>query len=374
MAEYVTIDLSKKQVDFEHPHHNDKNGKDYVRILAPDSSVFFYPKDSLKENEEDHNRVYFMRPVGTEIKLRSSERIPDAPDNNIPEVMKYITKERVVKIEDLYEMYKANSEAYRAKRQEQNSLYKKMSVPEDWTRKFNAKNGVEYVSVSIPVKEQEGGANYYEFIVASEHFKVDKEHNGHFSFPTKQKDNPDADYLVTLRRSVRVDEGIYENVEKQISSLQLKNAIEAAKNVPEKLKIVVSDKLIRPFKSKNGNELCSVSVPVYSDTQNGVEQKAVFYQIVVPAWRIKKEDNGFGTMITYLTLPDSTDYIFQARHGVKNEATGQYEDEILQLSALDVANKFADSDAIYANKNNEVSADNGAEQENEQDVVRHRGR
>ena len=373
MAEYVTIDLSKKQVDFDHPHHNEKNGKDYLRVLAPDSSVFFYPKESLKQNEEDPNRVYFMRPVGTEITLRYSERVEGVPDS-APKEEKYRNTEKTVKIEDLYEMYKANSEAYKAKRQEQNSMYTKMSVPEDWTRKFNAKNGVEYVSVSLPVKEQEGGANYYEFIVASEHFKVDEKKMGHFSFPVKQKDNPDADYLVTLKRSVKVAEGVYENVEKQISSSQLKEAVEAAKNVPEKLKIAVSEKLLRSFHSKDGNDLYSVSVPVYSDTQNKEEKEAVFYQIVVPAWQIKKEDNGYGTIKTYLSLPDSNDFVFQAKHGVKNEATGQYEDEVMELSARDVADKFAESEAIYEKKNNEVSADNSAEQENEQDVVRHHGR
>lgn len=363
MAEFVTIDLSKKQVDFEHPHHNEKNGKDYVRVLAPDSSVFFYPKESLKQNEQDENRVYFMRPVGTEITLRYSERIEGVPDS-APNSDKYKNSEKTVKIEELYEMYKANSEAFKSKRQEQNSLYVRMSVPEDWTRRFNAKNGVEYVSVSLPIKEQEGGANYYEFIVASEHFKVDEKSQGHFSFPIKQKDNAEADYLVTLKRSVKIAEGVYENVEKQISSLQLKDNVEAAKNVPDKLKIAVSDKLLRPFHSKDGNDLYSVSVPVHVDTPLKDEDEVIFYQIVVPAKQIKKEDNGYGTYKTYLYLPDYSDFVFQAKHGVKNEATGQYEDESIKLSARDVAEKFKESAEIYGKNNNEVSAENDSEQEN----------
>ena len=30
-VEFVTIDLSKKQVDMEHPHKNEKNGKRYEK-------------------------------------------------------------------------------------------------------------------------------------------------------------------------------------------------------------------------------------------------------------------------------------------------------------------------------------------------------
>ena len=33
---FIRLEFSKKQVDFDHPKHNENNGKDYVRILAPE--------------------------------------------------------------------------------------------------------------------------------------------------------------------------------------------------------------------------------------------------------------------------------------------------------------------------------------------------
>lgn len=46
---FVTIELSKKQVDMEHLHHNAKTDKDYARVIAPGNGTFFYPVMSIKE-------------------------------------------------------------------------------------------------------------------------------------------------------------------------------------------------------------------------------------------------------------------------------------------------------------------------------------
>ena len=71
---YVTIELSKKQVDTKNLYHSDKTNKDYARVLAPNDGTFFYPIKSIKVKQEDPNRVYFVRPEGTEIEINYSKR------------------------------------------------------------------------------------------------------------------------------------------------------------------------------------------------------------------------------------------------------------------------------------------------------------
>ena len=77
---YVTIELSKKQVDTKNLYHSDKTNKDYARVLAPNDGTFFYPIKSIKVKQEDPNRVYFVRPEGTEIEIHYSKRKENVPD------------------------------------------------------------------------------------------------------------------------------------------------------------------------------------------------------------------------------------------------------------------------------------------------------
>ena len=95
--DYVTIDLSKKQVDYDSARVNEKNGKEYVRVFAPGGGVFFYPLASLKENKDNENRVHFTRPTGTELTISYSERNPNVPDD-APASEKYTKLQKLSKL------------------------------------------------------------------------------------------------------------------------------------------------------------------------------------------------------------------------------------------------------------------------------------
>ena len=44
--DYVTIDLSKKQVDYDSARVNEKNGKEYVRVFAK-CRFYFLPGSAI---------------------------------------------------------------------------------------------------------------------------------------------------------------------------------------------------------------------------------------------------------------------------------------------------------------------------------------
>ena len=58
MAEnFVTIELSRKQVDVSNLVHNDKTDKDYARVFAPGGGSYLYPVDSIKVKSDNPERV-----------------------------------------------------------------------------------------------------------------------------------------------------------------------------------------------------------------------------------------------------------------------------------------------------------------------------
>lgn len=343
---YVTIELSRKQVDMEHIHINEKNKKKYLRIFAPGGGILFYPAESIKVKKEDEKRVYFTRPEGTELQVSYSERIPNVPDS-APDSEKYNQFTKTVKIEDLKAMYEEERRVFL-----ENTGFYNMTVPTSWGRKFSS-NGREYVSVSIPIRENGSGDVYYSFILPAEKFMESKKEEGmsYFGFPKKKKDEPEKDFMIELRTSVKSqvsDE--YEDWSIDVSSMQLKQHVDAALN--RKLikdmfvSTEVSEKLVRYFEAKeNKKQLAAIMVPIY-ETAN--DEKATFYEIVVPKERVRaSEKDGFVVLSLFKNNPDGNEYTVSGKKSVLNPITQEYDKVSLEMTSQDVVRYFEISAQIY---------------------------
>lgn len=343
-VEFVTIDLSKKQVDMEHPYHNEKNGKDYLRIYAPDGGVLFYPADSIKVNPQNENKVFFSRPVGTELQISYSERNQNVPDD-APASEKYTQYSKTVRIEDLKEMYIEERKAYLEQKQE---AFVNMEIPTEWGKPFEGKDGANYVSIAVPIKENDE-RHYYNFVIPADSFRTSTREKdmSYFGFPRKKKDS-DEDYSVTLKRSVRQDNGEYKDVSIMLSSEELAEQIEAAKRNYSFINVEISAKLVRNFEGKDGTPYKAVSVPVYDEGQC----KDVFYQIVVAPDRIRDTDNEHTVRLSMFRKGgDGEDYVFRAETSVKNENTQEYDKITKDMTSAEVANYFKESRERYKEQN-----------------------
>lgn len=364
MSEYVTIELSRKQVNTGNLVHNEKNNKDYAKILAPGGGVLFYPIDSIKIKDEQ--RVFFTRPAGTELQIRYSHRKEGVPDN-APNNEKYENITKVVKIEDLKEMYEVERKEYI-----ENHGFVNMSVPTSWGKHFSVDGGKEYVSISIPYTLN-GEAVYASFIVPSERFRASQKVEGmsYFGFPKKYHGNDGSetvDFTVTLKSSLRQPDGTYEDFYEEIPVNKLKEYVDAAVERSSVKDLFVSTmiikKRVREFESSSGKKLASISVPNFFD-ENG---KELFYSIVVPVERIK--DMGDETHVKlslFRKTPNGDDYTFIAKRSVPIEGKeGEYEEITQKITSTEVVQHFEDARERYRNLLQRTLADELREKEKHQ--------
>lgn len=224
-VKFVTIELNRKQVDTEHLTHNEKTNKDYARVFAPGGGVLFYPVESIKSRKDNPERVYFSRPEGTELRIYYSRRKEGVPDD-APNSEKYEKHTETLKIEELKAQYEGERRDYAA-----NHGFANMTVPTAWGHHFNAndENGTPMVSISIPISEN-GTDTYWSFILAADRFRESTKENGmsYFGFPKKNKEG-DSDYMVRLKTGDRQEDGTYKDRYMEISSMKLKEYVEAAK-------------------------------------------------------------------------------------------------------------------------------------------------
>lgn len=232
---FVTIRLSKKQVDFSRIFHNEKTDKDYVRVFAPGGGTFFYPKDSLKEYRDKPDLLYFSRPEGTEITVNYSERKENVPDN-APNKEKYHNYSKTIVIEDLKEMYAQERQRFIDEKNAVRDSFVNMTVPTEWGKKFQSKDGKELVSISVPFTEGDE-KKYYSFVIPQERFRESEKKEGfsYFGFPKNKKETEEP-YEVQLKRSEKQADGTYVDVKKNVSSVELCNAVNAALDKQEYLK------------------------------------------------------------------------------------------------------------------------------------------
>ncbi len=347
MAEnFVTIELSRKQVDISNLVHNDKTDKDYARVFAPGGGSYLYPVDSIKVKSDNPERVYFTRPEGTEIQVQYGRRVEGVPED-APNEEKWENETRTWKIEDLKEAYDKEHREFA----EKNSNFVNMVVPTEWGTHINSEKG-ELVSISIPIDRV-----YYSFIVQADRFKTSDREEGmsYFGFPKNKKDSEEP-YIVTLRSNEKDEAGNFTNEEKIVTSIELKKYVDEAvgyANVKDMfVSAVISEKLKRDFTSKDGKELCSVSVPVL---ESGADKES-FYEIVVPAERIKNAEEGKVKLQLFKNGPDGTAYTFSGKKSVAN-GTGGYDEVTIKLTSEQVVDAFkASSERFKENhKNTDIS-------------------
>lgn len=369
--EWVEIEVTKKMIDMEHPLHNEKNGKDYVRIIGPEGSSFLYPAASLHISKNDENKVTFSRPAGTEIQLRYSKRNEGVPDD-APNKEKWSTETKTVLIEDLKEMYTADREAYRDRSNEQNnSEYVNMTVPTDWGYTFESKKGDSMVAVSISIREN-NESSYWSFVMPADRFKESTKEEGmsYFGFP--RHNNEGNDFMIRLKNSEKQENGNYIESTRDVSSERLKELVDSAKersaSMDRFVSVDVSEKLVRYFSSQNGNELAALSVPVYL---SDADEKARFYEIVVPAKNVKPIDDRDGILKVsmYKYNSDGEAYTHTARYSEKNMESGEYEEQKMTLTSEEVSEKFRISTDKY--RESQQSERSIADEMNQS---RHRGR
>ncbi len=365
--EFVTIELSKKQVVMSKPFHNEKTDKDYGRVLAPGGGSFLYPLESIKVRSDNPERVYFSRPVGTEIQVQYSHKRNDAPEGTPKEDL-YVNETRTWKIEDLKAAYEEERRAYYA----ENSAFVNMTVPTEWGRAFKSQNNEDFVSVSIPIDKK-----YYSFVVSADRFKTSEKEAGmsYFGFPRNKKDSEEA-YTVTLKTSDKQEDGSYKETELVLTSAELKTKVDEAVSYNEVKNLFVtaeiSDKLVRGFQSKDGKDLYEISVPVF-EKENNAE---AFYKIVVPKERVKNLENDKVRLSLFRNGTDGTAYTHTGKKSIKNEA-GEYNDVELKFTSEEVVNAFAASRERFKAAHNDHSlADEvgGNMQEQAPSFRRHGGR
>ena len=344
MAEnFVTIELSRKQVDVSNLVHNDKTDKDYARVFAPGGGSYLYPVDSIKVKSDNPERVYFSRPEGTEIQVQYGHRIEGVPDD-APNEEKWENETRTWKIEDL----KAAYDKERREFAEKNSAFVNMTVPSEWGTHISNDKG-EFVSISIPIEKV-----YYSFIVPADRFNASDREEGmsYFGFPKNKKDSEEP-YTITLRSNAKDEAGNFTNEEKVITSLELKKYVDEAvgySNVKDMfVTAIISEKLKRPFSSKEGKNLYGISVPILEDKEN-------FYEIVVPAERVKSAEEGKVKLQLFKNGPDGTAYIFTGKKSVANESGG-YDEVTIKLTSEQVVDAFKSSSERFKenHKNTDMS-------------------
>lgn len=338
---FVTIDLSRKQVNTENPVHNDKTGKDYARVFAPGNGTFLYPLSSIKVRNDNPERVYFSRPEGTEIQVQYSKRKEDVPDT-APNDEKYDRIYKTWKIEDLKIAYEEERKNFA-----ENHGFVNYTVPTSWGKVFTS-GEKKFVSIAIPVPVEGLDIDLWcSFILPEERFKQSEKAEGvsYFGFPKKKKDTTD-DYMVNLKYS-ELEDGKYIDKEMAVSSLQLKEYIDKAVSRSETKELfvstLISDKLVRGFEGKDGKTLYAVSVPIYENDAD----KASFYEIVVPQERIRIiPDSNQVKIFLFRHTPEGGDYTFTAKKSFDN-GEGGYDTVTLTLTSEDVVAKIEQSREKY---------------------------
>lgn len=359
---WVKVEISRKQVITDNPVFIEKTNKEYARVIAPGGGSFLYPLDSLMVNEKAPEKVYFVRPEGTEIQVSYGERKENVPDS-APNKDMYENVTRTFLIEDLKAAYEEERRNYAAEM----NPYVNMTVPTSWGQNRHSDDKGDFVSISVPVDKV-----YYSFLVKAEYFKPSKYNEGmsYFGFPKKKKETDEV-FTVTLKHSEKLEDGTYaETAELVVTPQELKGYVDAAVNTSrfkEKLVSVdISNKLVKPFTSNEGKYFCDVSVPLFNEET----KKERFYRIVVPAERITDIESNKVRLSLFKKNQEDKDFTFNAVYQDKNEE-GQYVDvDNINLTSEQVVDAFKASKTRYLQEN--ISNDHSLAdilKGNQQDIV-----
>lgn len=235
---------------------------------------------------------------------------------------------------------------------EEKSQFVNMTLPTDWGKKI-VSNGRKFVSVRIPVKEEDEKFSYYSFIVPEEKLHKSEKQEGmsYFGFPRKVKDNEEQDFMVTLRTSIKQEDGSYKNEDREVSSSQLKEYVEAAKErkayKDNLISVEISEKLVHYFEGKDNHvEYAKVSVPLEDE----------FVGIVVKRTSIlTSEREGKVCLSMFKNAKDGKPYTFTATQGVK-QLDGSWENVELKITSQEIVDSFTASREKYKQEHSDNTA------------------
>lgn len=342
-TEFVTIELNKNRVMTDNLK-KDKNGKQYATIFAPDGGTYLYLVDKIKVRDDKPDIYYFSLPKGSEIQV--------SYPNDVNGQREYVT--RSIAIEDLKEAYIAEKAAYA-----ENNGYVSMTVPTEWGNDFTSKDGVKLVSISIPVPYENNKA-YMAFVVKKDYFRESTKAEGmsYFSFPKKKTDaagKTEEDFTVKLKGQLKVGDNEYKDIEKIVTSKELgelvKNAVKSSNYKETFVSTVISNKLARAFKSKNGQDLYDISVPITNENDS---KDVAWFHVVVPSERVKELEDEKISLNLFRKGTNGEDYTFKASSSVKNQ-DNSYSDYSTVLTSIEIIEAFENSKAQYASESHSHS-------------------
>lgn len=304
--DFVTLELTRDLVHTNRSIINKNNGKEYVPISGPEGGQFFYPITSLKQDAEEPNKIYITRPEGTEFRIFvSNDKEP-----------------QIYRIEELKAAYEAKN-------------FVNFSVPTAWGKEFTSKEGKNCISISIPVHE-DNEKNYYSFVISANNFRPSKtEGMSYFALPRKMPES-NEDYNVKMTPSVKVEDDYQQEV-KYCTSTQLKilveKAVEKYRMSNMFVSVAISEKLVKPFTSKNGKELYDITLPI------SIDDKIENYSFVLEGNRVKQLEDGKVLLSMYRNDKDGDPYTIHAQKSFKNSA-GLYERSFFTFTAEEIADIY----------------------------------
>lgn len=311
--DFVTLELTRDLVHTNRSIINENNGKKYVPISGPEGGQFFYPIDSLKQDAKDPNKIYITRPEGTEFRIFvSNDKEP-----------------QIYRIEELKAAYEAKN-------------FVNFSVPTAWAKEFTSKEGKNCISLSVPVPE-DNEKNYYSFVISANNFRPSKtEGMSYFGLPRKMPES-NEDYNVKMTRSVKVGDDYQQEV-KYCTSTQLKilveKAVEKYRMSNMFVNVAISEKLVKPFTSKNGTELYDITLPIPTN------DKTQYYSFVLEGNRVKQLEDGKVLLSMYRNNKDGEPYTINAEMSIKNSAD-EYEKISHTFTSEEIADIYTESSKRY---------------------------
>lgn len=159
----------------------------------------------------------------------------------------------------------------------------------------------------------------------------------------------------------------YQSKNSNVSSAVLKECIDKAVKRSQVKDLFVSteisDRLLRRFETKEGKPLYAISVPIYEDN----EEKATFYEIVVPGERVSiNSETNRARLTLFKNGPDGQVYTHIAKRSFDN-GNGGYDTVSKKYSSEEVINLFDESKKKY--RENHSDADHSLEDEEAENAI-----
>lgn len=221
-SNFVGIKISKKRFAGE-PWKTDEMKEAYQNIFVSEGYTYSRPLSKIHDIKEDNDHVMLYFPVklesGTEYKIRLTKSEKNAEGEYSKTVREVTSKELAL----LYECDKKIWENKRAEAAEDEfveiRVSKKQVVGEPWS----GNDGVERRNILAPAGYQ------FSRKTSQLHEIEDDKYRYKLFFPKKNEDG--SDYEITLVRSVKLEDGTYDDETRKVTPDVLKEEYEQAREM-----------------------------------------------------------------------------------------------------------------------------------------------